>query len=372
MRNISPDKISKILIICLNGMGDVITATPLIRSVRHEYPNAKLVLLTKNAFMKNIFGNTALVDEYIYFDVRGKSILKNFLLIKRLISEKFDLSFTVTDTDLAKGPLLVFLAGVKYRVGEVKGSRFSAGLGFLYNYPVQMDYQQHRVESNLNLFRKITSAEVISETFFSIEESHEVEKETFLKKIFKTNFQSYVVIHPGCNANEFWRRWPIESYLNVAKEIVKRYLVPVIFVGGKDEIDLFPAIDKAVNQFIYNGINELTIGATAALIREAMFIIGNDSGLMQIAGAVKTPTINLMSCVPPVRCAPWGNSNEIIEPPETTTRKNRIQEISVHQVLEAVDRIMMRNQSYMKTEKTEEQSRGVRSSFLTNSMIKGL
>lgn len=40
MKNIAPDKVNKILIISFNGIGDVITTAPLIRSVREMYPNA--------------------------------------------------------------------------------------------------------------------------------------------------------------------------------------------------------------------------------------------------------------------------------------------------------------------------------------------
>jgi len=343
MKNINKSKLHKILIICLNGMGDVINVTPLIRSVRYEFPNAKLVLLVKNKFMKNIFGSSSEVDEFVYFDPEKNSILESLRLIKALASKKFDLSFTATDTDLIKGPLLVFLARVKYRVGEVKGNWISSGFGFLYNYPVQIDYQQHRVESNINLLRRIITTEVIPETFFSIKESHEVDKETFLKKIFKKNFQYYVTIHPGCRVYESHRRWPIKRYLSVAKEIVRRYRFPVVFVGGKDEICLSNIINKAVNQFIYNGINKLTIGATAALIRDSLVLIGNDSGLIQLAGVVKTPTIDLIGCVSPIRCAPWQNCNKIIESPKTNKKKDRIQEISLMQVLEAVDEIIMKN-----------------------------
>ncbi len=343
MDKINKFKIRNILIICLNGLGDVINTTPLIRSVRKEYPNAKLTLLVKNKFMKNVFGDSQYIDEFIYFDPSNKSLLKRLQIIKTLRSKCFDLSITTTDTDLIKGPMLVFLAQVKYRVGEIKKRKFFSGLGFLYNYPVQIDYQQHRVESNLNLFRKISSSEVIDETFFSINGTHEIKKENLLKKNFKKNFRYYVTIHPGCRASESYRRWPIERYLIVAKEIVRCYRIPVIFVGGQDEIDIFNKIDKAKNQFIYNGINELSIGATAALIRDSIFIIGNDSGLMHIAGAVKTPTIDLMASVSSLRCAPWKNNNEVIEPSKTINKKERIKEISVKQVLEAVDRIMMKN-----------------------------
>ncbi len=333
--------VRKILIICLNGMGDVITTTPLVLSVRNAYPDAKILMLVKNKFMENVFGNSNIVNEYIHFDVKKSNIFKIIKLIMRLRTENFDLSFTATDTDLTKGPILTYLAGVPHRVGEVKNLGTTVSRHCRYNYPVQLNYSQHRVQSNLDLFRKISSKEVVSKTFFAIEEIHERKKKEFLCNVFKTDVQQYIIIHPGCKVLESFRRWPIDNYLFVAREITIKYKIPVIFVGGEDESDISLLVDKIANEHIVNAINKLDIGVTAALIRGTRLMIGNDSGLMHIAGAVGTPTVSLFSTEKPIRCAPWGTYNEIVEV-AGSAKENGISGITVSQVIECVELSMLK------------------------------
>jgi ADP-heptose:LPS heptosyltransferase len=341
MKKFQRNSVQKILIICLNGLGDVITTTPLIMSVRKEYPRAKIFMLVKNSFMESVFGASAssIIDKFFHFDPGKQSLLSIFKIVNELRSEKIDLSFTATDTDFLKGPILTYMMGINYRVGETpnKNSFYNKVIG--YDCPVLANYDQHRVESNLDLCRSISIKSIVRNTYFAIEETNDKTMRNIISMEFESKNHSYCLIHPGCNIMESFRRWPLENYLSVARYVSQKYEFPVIFIGGKDEEDLSSEIDKYEDRYIINAINKLNIGVTASLIRSAKFIIGNDSGLMHIAGVVGTPTVSLIGYEKPIRCAPWGTHNEIVEAP-ISAKKDRVREIMVDSVLNAVDKII--------------------------------
>jgi heptosyltransferase II len=337
MNKFKQEDIRNILIICLNGLGDVINTTPLIQSVKKTFTQSTLFFLLKNKFMENVCGGNFLINEYIHYDPRGKSLDENFQLIKSLRNKKLDLSLTATDTDFQKGPLLVFLSGVKKRVGEVEKKIYSRGFGFLYNHPVEKNYSQHRVQSNLDLFRKISSEEPIENTYFHIDLNQEREKIAFLKEKFGSIKQNYVCILPGCNIDESWRRWPIENYVCIAQKINRSHQMPVIFLGGPDEANLDTEIEKITSDNIINGINRFSIGMTASLIKSSHLVIGNDSGPMHIAGVFKVPTVSIFANVNPKRCAPWGSRNFIINSPSGQERF-RIKQVDIDHVWESVEK----------------------------------
>jgi heptosyltransferase-2 len=75
-------------------------------------------------------------------------------------------------------------------------------------------------------------------------------------------------------------------------------------VGGPAERSLADEIAARIG-----GLAEImpalgwTLGELAALCAEAVFYVGNDTGAMNLAAAVGTPTFGLFGAVPPIRHA---------------------------------------------------------------------
>ena len=343
MKMIDIASVNKILIICLNGMGDVISTTPLIISVRRAFPNSKIFLLVKNGFMEKIFGNSrsVLVNKFFHLDPNKDALVSILKTISTLRKERIDLSFTATDTDFVKGPILTYMLGVACRVGETPAAPSFVNKIFGYDISTFANHNMHRVESNLDLYRTISADAAFGKTYFSLEDDRRIEKSDIFRSIKMENENcKYVVIHPGCNVIESFRRWPLVKYLIVAKYIAQQYKMLVYFVGGSDEADMSSEVDSSCNIYVRNFINKLQIEETALLIRGAKFIIGNDSGLMHIASAVETPTVSLIGYIDPIRCAPWGVHNEIVQPPNCLGKMS-IRDITVDSVISSVDKILL-------------------------------
>ena len=187
----------------------------------------------------------------------------------------------------------------------------------------------------MDLFRKINLKVIHKKTYFNVNSQHVDEKIKFIKKYIKNN-NKFVLIHPGCVSSESWRRWPIERYLILAEMIAKDFRKNIIFIGGNDEKNLIYEINKNKNPMLTNAINKLTIGGCAALIKHSTLCIGNDSGIMHICGAMKTPVVNLIALLPPQRCKAWGTQNYIVTIKKTEYIKGKIDEISIEKVYNQV------------------------------------
>src|SRR5205085_11293684 len=86
-----------------------------------------------------------------------------------------------------------------------------------------------------------------------------------------------VGVHPGASIAA--KRWPIENFAQVCRELVSRQLAVVSFVepsGFGQELGEIPGVIAA----------RVTLRQMIALIQRCSLLVCNDSGPMHIAGAV--------------------------------------------------------------------------------------
>ena len=99
------------------------------------------------------------------------------------------------------------------------------------------------------------------------------------------------------------RRWPLESYATVAKELAAE--AHVIVVGSRADrwvCDAFVDVDDRVGQ--------LELLELLALLRRAKLLIGHDSGALHLAKLVECPTLGLFGPTNPAEFA--GEKMQVI------------------------------------------------------------
>jgi len=100
--------------------------------------------------------------------------------------------------------------------------------------------------------------------------------------------QPYVVLNPG--SNEYGRRWPFESYLNIAERlIVADYRVVIVGGPGEragDHRERFGEDDRIVDL-----IGKTTVPELLDILKSAACVISNDTGPAHLSIALETPTV---------------------------------------------------------------------------------
>ena len=116
----------------------------------------------------------------------------------------------------------------------------------------------------------------------------------------------YVLLVPGGSAHRPEKRWPVESYAQLAGLLKARGL-DIVVIGGPQESAMARQIQKAVGQ-----ARDLTgrtdFAQLAVLGAKAALVVGNDTGPTHLLAAAGAPTIALFSdASDPELCGPRGH-----------------------------------------------------------------
>jgi len=137
----------------------------------------------------------------------------------------------------------------------------------------------------------------------------------------------FALLISGGAAHRPGKRWPASRYRDLAAELVKIGVLPVI-VGGPDEIALAAEIADGTGAKSIAG--ETSFVEIATLARAAAGAIGNDTGPMHIAAISGCPSVVLFSEESdPAITAPRGDDVQIL-------RSEKLADLHVSEVAEAL------------------------------------
>ncbi|MFH1644783.1 MAG: lipopolysaccharide heptosyltransferase II [Candidatus Omnitrophota bacterium] len=305
-KKLSLKKIKNIVIIRTDRIGEVLLSTPVIAALRKHCPNADISFVTSNYAGEVVYGRHDL-KEVVFFDTLGKelSVLDSMSLSKSLIQRKFDLAVVMNPHKYLH--LAVFLARIPIRLG------FKRKWPFLLTHKVE-DHKDkglyHEVEYNLGLLQAIGIKE--KDIAPSIPHSLELIGH-FPQKELKGIGDKLVVVHPGTSNPS--KRWPLEYYIEVVKDLAKIKGVGIILSGDESEVSLCEQIKERVGHNVFNLAGKLKLTALIALLGKASLLITNDTAPMHIAAALGTKVIAIfgrnIAGVSPKRWGPYGNKHKV-------------------------------------------------------------
>lgn len=287
----------RILIIHTAFIGDIVLSTPLIKKLRDTYPKAEITYLT-TPVGASILRNNPHLNHIIEYDKRGEHKgMKGFWAIaKKLKMEAYNL--VITPHRYLRSTFLTFLTGAPIRRGYD-----SAAASFLYNERVHYDKSKHEVEKLLSFVPKDEGKRYEIEIFPT---ELEVEK---VDKLLEKRREKVVVVAPG--SKWFTKKWPLEYFNRVIKELEKREDTTVVIVGGKEE--MFFNMPLANTTIDLRG--KTTLLELAEVIRRADIVLTNDSSPIHIASAF--PNVRILALFGPTvekfGFFPWSKNSEVFQ-----------------------------------------------------------
>ncbi|MDJ0974901.1 MAG: glycosyltransferase family 9 protein [Planctomycetota bacterium] len=115
----------------------------------------------------------------------------------------------------------------------------------------------------------------------------------------------YVVLHPGTSGFGAFKRWPADRFAAVARRLLaagRRVLVTY----GPGEAALAEAVVKGAGPGPIAAVAPASLGALAALIRDADGFLSGDTGPLHLAGLLGTPLLGLFGPKDPATYGPYG------------------------------------------------------------------
>lgn len=284
-------------------LGDLVAATPALRTLRRGYPRAEISLVSlpwAKALSPHLKG---LVDHLIpYPGAPGldggddEEELERFLA--RMRAERFDLAVNMH----GQGPTstrLVARFGARLTASFVGES--SESLPAL-DVAVPWSVEEHESRKLLSLAEKVggVPAGVSDEPELRVREEDARRADVLLPDSLHGPL---ALVHPGASVPE--KRWPGEAYGRVAEGLLRRgYIVAV--TGSASEKDLTRSVSGAApGSLDLGGATDLS--TLVALVARASVLVTNDTGPAHLAYALKTPSVTLFG--PWTDAERWGPLN---------------------------------------------------------------
>lgn len=285
-----------VLVIVTRRLGDVLLATPLIRSLKRARPETAIDALVFAGTEEAIAANP---------DVRRVRViaarpgwLANLALVAGIV-RRYDAALSLVPGD--RPTLYAFLAG-RWRAGLLVDSakeRWKRAL--LQRWIAFDDLDTHTVRMHLKLAEAL-AIEPCADVVVAWSGEHEREMERACP--FDTRREAYAVLHPYPRFN--YKMWHVSGWAELARWLAQRGL-RVVLTGGGDpaEREYVGAVAAAIAGAVTDLAGKLSLPAASALISRTKVYVGPDTVTTHIAAGLGVPTVALFGPSNPVKWGPW-------------------------------------------------------------------
>ncbi len=286
--------IRSILLISLSCIGDVLLTTPVMKSLKDNFPGASLTVVAGPTVMP-VVKRHELVNEAISFDNKHahKGTQGNIDFIRTLRRKKYDLV-----VDLRNSAIPYFLRA-RYRI--------TAHEAHMRNKDVK---GRHAIDRHLDVLT-IADISVTTRTMSVTIPGDITEKVVKTLTARDIDMTRMITICPG--AGSLYKQYDTARFAAALHIIAQKYNAQFIISGGPSDQQIAESlISYAKDLDILSFAGQLDILECGALTRLSRLVITNDSGPMHLSAAVGTPTIALFGPTDAQRYGPRGNAHRII------------------------------------------------------------
>lgn len=269
----------KILILRFSSIGDIVLTTPVVRCLRHTYPDAEIHYATKQAFASIVQSNPYINKVFTL----GDSVLN---LVGELRKENYDY---IVDLHHNQRTLLI-----KTLLGKRSAAfdKLNYEKWLLVNFKIDKLPNVHIVDRYLDTCKELGVTNDGKGLDYFIGNDDGVDAVT-LPTAFQQGYVAWVI-----GAKQNTKKFPVAKII-AALSRPDFPKVPIILLGGKDDMQEAEVIYNACKEYVqlYNAAGKYKLNQSASLVQQAKVVIANDTGLMHIAAAYKRPIISI-----------WGNT----------------------------------------------------------------
>ncbi|QWE04272.1 lipopolysaccharide heptosyltransferase II [Polynucleobacter sp. JS-JIR-II-50] len=304
-----------ILIIAPNWIGDAVMTQPLLASLKEQYPEANIDVLA-STWVAPIYRACSAVHEVIEAKFEHKQLQWGLRkqLAKELATKKYQACFVLPNS--LKSALIPWLANIPFRVGYRGELRFGL-INLSLDNPSKLN-RPPMVEHYLALSQLLneeqsasTTSNLVPKLNVSATADQSVQTKLLNAKVDPANIY---VMCPGAEYGPT-KRWPTSHFAQLAQKLItSNSLSQIILLGSKGDRALAQEIQSQANQdsHIHNWCGDTSLDEAIALIGMSKAVISNDSGLMHIAAALKTPQVAIFGSSDPAHTPPLSDKAKVI------------------------------------------------------------
>ena len=293
-------KPKKILIRSTNWIGDAIMTTPAVRTIRANFPEAHIAILAY-PWVADVFRASPHVDEVISFQPAGEhqGLPGLWRLGRQLAAHHFDMAILLQNA--FKAAVIARLAGIPVRAGYSRDGR-----GLLLTHPVEIRAEirkLHQVHYYQGLCRDLGLQPGPDELFLAVAPEVEVWAKAFLADYAG---RPVIGLNPGAAYGPA-KCWPVERYGALAARLAGELNAVIPVFGTANDAVTVAAIKGFAPEQVIDLAGQTTLAEAMALIGRCDAFVTNDSGLMHVGAALKTPLVAIFGSTDQVATGPFSD-----------------------------------------------------------------
>ena len=284
-----------VLVVVTRRIGDVLLATPVIRSVKRAWPEAAVDAVVIKGTEGVITANPDLRRVLAVPQRPGFPAHLRFVwgLLRR-----YDLALSVLPSD--RSTIYAFLGG-RWRAGLHSPTRKEAWKRLLlHEWRLFDNVDTHTVTMDLALADVIgapRSGEVV--VSWSAEDERQADR-----LLAGSSAAPLAVLH-ACPKFSY-KMWRPDGWVEVGHWLAARgYRVALTGSSDADELAYVNGIARDMPPETINAAGRLTLGGSASLVSRARIYVGPDTAMTHVAAALGVPTAALYGPTNPVKWGPW-------------------------------------------------------------------
>lgn len=264
---------TKVLVIRFSSIGDIILTSPVIRCLKEQLEDVEVHVLTKKQYA-SLYAPNPHITEVHEWGEDNKAILENL--------KQLDFDYVVDlHRNIRTQKIKSALKKKSYSFPKLNVQKWLY-VNFKYNKMPDV----HIVDRYFEAVKELGVKNDCEGLDFFMEQEKEVDVRNFSPD------GKYISMAIG--AQFATKKLPVSKMV----EILRNIDLPVVIIGGKEDIKQGEEICKALpEKKILNACGEYSIQGSASIIRQSRLLVTHDTGMMHVAAAYDLPIVSI-----------WGNT----------------------------------------------------------------
>lgn len=314
-----PRPFSRIAIVKLSSIGDIVHTLPALHTLRVNYPQAYIAWLVEDRFKELLEGHPDLDEvipvslkswknNFFRYGVYPAALLDIFWFGQDLRQCLFDL--VLDFQGLIKSGLITKMTGAPTKVGFAF-TRCKEFMNYFFTneHAPREERDVHVVEKNLSLL-KVLEVEPTAINFpLTWGEADKDFAQKFWASVEATASTPWVAFNPGAG----WptKRWPVTYWAELGDKLMGAGLSRVLLCWGPGEEFLVDAI-LPLMKYKPVVLPRTSLKQFLAVLERVSLLVSGDTGPLHLAAAIGKPVVGLYGPSDPWRNGPYGQGHRVI------------------------------------------------------------
>ena len=306
-------KKTRILIIFIAGIGDVILFIPVLNGLMKHYKDCEISVIVPPELVSCVKKIPCFTDVVISETSGENGLLKRLMQLAGLcifvLKKNFDIVITPLAVNCATASLISRLSRAKTKIGYTGSNEGRTP----FTESIKIMPFEHDMIQNLKVLERLHINPPDKKMAFYLSESDREDAAVFLKDNGISAKDTLVAFHPVTyDRKGYNRNWPADKYAGLGRRICREYGAKIIILGSAGERKAAEEIKAVIGERAIVQSGKTSIHAAAATLERCKLLVCNDSSIMHIGAAIGVPMVAIWGPTDPRRRGHSGRDQIVI------------------------------------------------------------